>query len=134
MARPATIIPAKRRVGRKRRRPPAAPTPPAALVLVSAAYDHAGPNVTLTFDRQIDVAGIDVTAVTVNDDDVAGIELRGAGAVTLTGPAAVRIPLADVGIAQQPGTFLTATAATGIVAADDGGTWAGATGLALPYP
>ena len=33
-----------------------------------------------------------------------------------------------------PGTLLTAGAGTGIVAADDGGAWAGVAGLELPFP
>jgi hypothetical protein len=43
------------------------------------------------------------------------------------------IALAEDGSAEGP-TVLNATPATGIVADDDGGTWAGVSGVELPFP
>jgi hypothetical protein len=69
----------------------------------------------------------------VDDAPGAGWRYVGTGVASLPGPASVVIALAEDGSAEGP-TALTATAATGIVAADDGGTWAGVGGLELPYP
>ena len=64
------LIPAPPLYPRKRKpRPKAQPTPPAppvALVLVSAVYEG-GAAVTLTFDRPIDIAGLDGSSVIVDD-------------------------------------------------------------------
>jgi hypothetical protein len=48
-------------------------------------------------------------------------------------PVGLRLPLVILNGATGPGTELTATNATGIVAADDGGTWAGVSELGLPF-
>ena len=115
---------------RVRKAPP--PAPPA-LTLVSAAYTE-GASVTLTFDRPIDIAAIDVAAVTVDDGGASGFMFQGSGAATLASPAAVEVPLVDTGFTASPATTLTAGPGTGIVADDDGGTWAGVTDLPLPFP
>jgi hypothetical protein len=52
----------------------------------------------------------------------------------LTGAATVKLILQVIGGASGGRVLLTATALTGIVAAGDGGTWAGVTELELPYP
>jgi hypothetical protein len=108
-----------------------APPPPVALTLVAATYST-GAWVRLTFDRAVDIAAIDVAAITVNDDpsDEAYI---GTGVATLFTPETVQVPLVISHGASGPGTQLTATADTGIVAGDDGGTWAGVSELGLPF-
>ena len=88
----------------------------------------------LTFDRPVSVAGFDGTQVVLDDDDSTGFRFNGTGGATLFAPAVVQVALNSTGAAQQSGVHLTASAATGIVAVDDGGAWAGASGLALPYP
>ena len=45
-----------------------------------------------------------------------------------------RMSLVEVGPYAGFGHRLTASAATGIVAVDDGGTWAGIVDQSLPYP
>lgn len=115
---------------RIRRTPPLAP--PAALTLVAATYSS-GAWVRLTFDRNISIASIHVANITVNDDpsDEAYV---GSGTATLFAANTVQVPLAVAHSSSGPGVELTATSATGIVAGDDGGTWAGVVNLSLPFP
>ena len=129
---PASILPAKPRVHRKRREGPTPTPPPAALTLVSASYAE-GESVTLTFDRAVDAAGLDAPQVVVHDAAGSGFVMVGAGVASVPSPQSVVIALAPTDSAEGL-TVLDATAATGIVAVDDGGTWAGATGLELPFP
>jgi hypothetical protein len=91
------------------------------------------PKVILTFDRPIDIAGIQVDQVSVA---VASVNqtFRGTGAPLVVSPTAVRVSLVSIGPQSGTGVRLTATAATGIVAVDDGGTWSGVTNLTLPFP
>jgi hypothetical protein len=121
----------RRRAGAmKARKAPPAP-PPAALTLVAASYST-GAWVRLTFDRAVDIAGINVAAITVNDDpsDEAYV---GSGTATLFAPETVQVPLVISHGASGPGTELSATGASGIVAVDDGGTWVGVADLSLPF-
>ena len=115
-----------------RRAPRVAPPPAAPLVLVSARYEEAAA-VDLTFDRAIDVAGIDPAALLVWDGGY-GFEYQGTDAAELLSPTTVRVIL--IGIAEWTGEGVTMSVAAdnGIVAADDGGAWAGVTDLALPFP
>src|SRR5690242_18740085 len=110
------------------------PTPPAALVLVSAVYDSGIPKVTLTFDRAIDLAGFDGTAVVVDDEADTFNAYQGTGGAFPIGANGVAIFLVDPTPPTGPGTTLTVTAGNGIVAVDDGGTWAGVVSLTLPFP
>src|SRR5687767_5650602 len=132
MTNPPTITPAPRRVHRKRRA--AAKAPAAALTLLEAAFDEVAQTLRLTFDRAIDVAGLAAGQLVVSDGSMTGTQYEGAGPGTLDGPAAVVIALLELGPTEDPGTLLTAGPANGIVAIDDGGTWAGATDLPLPFP
>jgi hypothetical protein len=114
------------------RRPRVSPPPtPVALTLVAASYST-GAWVRLTFDRAVDIAAIHVAAITVNDDN-SDEAYVGSGAATLFTSVTVQVPLVISHGATGPGTELTATNATGIVAADDGGTWAGVSALSLPF-
>jgi hypothetical protein len=114
-------------------KPTVSPPPPVALTLVSATYEI-GTSVELTFDRAIDIAGIDVAAFFVDDGALADFKYQGYDPPELLGPASVRVLLTGVEDGGDPGTHLTVGADSGIVAVDDGGTWAGVTELALPYP
>ena len=109
--------------------------PPAQeLILESAVFDNDTVTVTLTFDRAIDIAGIVVGGdIIVNDAAVTGNLYEAYGA-TLAAPNIVSVNLQVVGEPTGALTTLTASAATGIVAVDDGGTWAGTTNTELPFP
>ena len=132
MPTPETYNPAKRRVRRKPKQV-ASSSAPVALNLVAATYEEVV-SVSLTFDRPIDIAGLVGGQITVDDGAVAGILYAGTGVATLTGPQTVRIELIEIGLSSGPGTRLTASAASGIVAVDDGGTWGGVSELELPFP
>ena len=127
--------PFRNRRGRPLRRPPAAapPVPPVALVLVSAIYD-AGAAVTLTFDRAIDIAGLDGSVIIVEDGVHSQFRYAGTWGATLLSPVTVQIELAGVEEFVGPDIRLDAGITNGIVAVDDGGTWAGASDLELPFP
>jgi hypothetical protein len=120
-----------KRRGRKTR---SAPPAPPALALVSASYDHDEQTLTLQFDRAVDVAGFDGTQVTVVDGEFNTQTFDGEAGATLLDPTTVRVALAVTGSYEGAGVKMTATGASGIVAMDDGGTWAGATDLELPFP
>ena len=125
------LIPFRRR--RRRAAAAAPPAPPAALVLVAAIYD-AGAAVTLTFDRAIDIAGLDGSVIIVEDGVHAEYRYAGTVGATLLSPATVQIELAGVEEFVGPGIQLDAGAANGIVAVDDGGAWGGASDVELPFP
>jgi hypothetical protein len=127
------FTPAKRRVGRRRRQGVPSSPAPAGLTLVAATYDP-DTSVDLTFDRPIDVGAFDGAAVVVEDGEIVGAKYDGQGGATLLNPTTVRISLLEVGPPDGPPVTLSASAANGIVAADDGGAWAGVTGLVLPFP
>ena len=98
-------------------------------------YD-VGTSVRLTFDRAIDISAFNGASVVVDDQADSGNQYQGTGGAILAGPNAVDIFLVDPTPASGAGTTLTASADNGIVAAAPpvGGTWAGVTGLTLPYP
>jgi hypothetical protein len=115
------------------RLPPAgAPGPAVALTLVAATWEES-PSVTLVFDRPVDVSGLDVALVRV-DIGPLGSSYVGYQAPIVVSPTTVQILLSGVGDYPGPGVVLNAPADTGIVAADDGGTWAGVADLSLPFP
>jgi hypothetical protein len=124
-----TVTPPKFRAHRGRRLPP---PPPAALTLVAAAYDFALHWIDLTFDRAVNIAAMDVTQITIDDSD-SGNRYRGSGTPTLTAPATVRVETTFVETVSVPNTFLTAGPANGIIAANDGGRWAGVTDQVVPF-
>ena len=130
-----TFFPAKRRIGRRRYRATATQIPLAALVLVSAVLGEEDPALlTLAFDRAVDLSAFDGSQVIVNDGALVGKVYAATGPVTMLSPTTVAIVLVDVSEDYEPGVTLTASAATGIVAVDDGGAWDGVTDLALPFP
>ena len=127
---PATAF--RKRRGRERRRPAAVPLGP--LTLVAATYDAGVPYIELTFDRAVDVSGLDGSQVTVNDGVEAGGFFAADGAVTVISPTTVRVELSELSSSSTPSTTLTATADNGIVAADDGAAWAGVSAVGMPFP
>ena len=124
----------KRQAQRLPPAPPPPPPPPAALVLVSATYDVGIPSVRLTFDRAIDIGAFNGTTVVVDDAADSGNAYQGTGGAFHVGANALEIFLVDPTPATGTGTTLSTGAGNGIVAVDDGGTWAGVLGLALPFP
>ena len=127
------LQPPRRRSGSKRRRTQPTPPTPVALVLVSAIYD-AGAAVTLTFDRAIDIAGLDGSVIIVEDGVSSQFRYAGTAGATLLAPATVQIELAGVEEFVGPDVRLNVGITNGIVAIDDGGTWLGASDVELPFP
>src|SRR5688572_23804949 len=98
MSLPPAITPTKRRIRRKAGRDAASAAVALTLVSAELIFD-AGAIVRLTFDRAIDVAGLDASQVTVDDADGTAFAYVGAGAGTLDGPATVVVTLEVAGIA-----------------------------------
>ena len=119
---------------RRRKAGGAVQAPPAALTLVSATYDIETESVILSFDRAVNVTGFDPAAITVQDGEFAAGLFVGSGPATVVNPTTIKVFLEEIGGPTVPDVELTATAATGIVAVDDGGTWAGVMNLVLPFP
>src|SRR5689334_6402031 len=113
-----------------RRAPFPLASPPVALTLVSASYSGPMMVLLLSFDRAVDIAAFDGSQIVVNvpADDLL---LQGAGA-TLNDPVSVLVTMTEIGSAAGGALVMTATELSGIVAVDDGGTWAGVTDLPLP--
>jgi hypothetical protein len=103
-------------------------------MLVSATYDHTAPTLTLVFDRAVEIDGFSGSAISVEDAQENFFRYDGNGGAELLGPATVRITLIPIDDATGTGVRLSASAASGIVAVSDGGIWAGASDLGLPFP
>ncbi len=125
-------VPYRRRRGRVK--PAPVPPPGAPLMLVSGDYNENDETLTLQFDRAINIAALNGTAITVRDGSTDNTTYNGAGAVSMLDPKTIYLTLVPVGPYDVPGVTMTATGQSGIVAVNDGGTWAGATNLALPFP
>jgi len=109
------------------------PAPPQTLVLVSASYDENVPVLTLVFDRPIDAAAFVAAQVSVNDGSFDNGLYGGVGPAIIDSPTTISVNLELRSPAAPAPVTLSATAATGLRAVDDGGTWAGVSDLALPY-
>ncbi|CAN5714137.1 hypothetical protein BH09PLA1_BH09PLA1_36400 [soil metagenome] len=120
---------------RRKRVQVGAPTPPpAALTLVAASYDpDTGPTLTLVFDRAINFDNFDGDQIIVNDNESLQLRFRAAGEFTVSPANTIAIQLQELGEPQGTGDTLDASADTGLVAADDGAPWAGASDLELPF-
>ena len=117
----------------RRARKTTPPAPKQTLVLVSASYDDTIPMVFLTFDRAVDASVFVVGAVSVNDGSIAPGLYVGAGVPGIESPTVISVVLERLGDTPAGPVTLSATALTGIVAVDDGGTWAGVSDVGLPY-
>ena len=113
--------------GARKAVPPVGP-----LTLVAASYEP-GAYVELTFDRAIDIAGLEASAVVVSDGDVMGFVYAGTAESFLMGPTVLRVMLVGIEEGAEPGITMTAGAASGIVASGDGAAWAGVMDLELPF-
>jgi hypothetical protein len=121
-----------RKVAHRRPRVSSSAPPPVALVLVEATFDPDGPEVYLTFDRAIDIAGLVVAQFAIADGPD-GHSLVGAFTPLLIAPNEVQVLMQITGAASGDEVLLSAGAGNGIVAVDDGGTWAGVSDVGLPY-
>jgi hypothetical protein len=88
---------------------------------------------TLQFDRAVGVSDMDGTNIIVNDPVTKHQSYAAIGGVTAVNPTTVRIGLFEQAPVTGTQVTLDAAASSGIVAVDDGGTWAGVTDLELPY-
>ena len=101
-------------------------------MLGSASFLAEDASLQLEFDGyDIDVSAFDPSSITVNDP-ASGSLYQAASAVVLGG-IIVQVTMTPAGPSSGTRTLLNATAATGIVSADDGAEWAGATDLELPF-
>src|SRR5688572_6497780 len=120
-------------IRRRERRAASDPAPPGApLVLVSASWE-AGGAVTVTFDRGIDIAGIAAGAFVINDGEN-GFTYQGVSWLDHPTPQTVVVECHGTSEYEGPTVLLDVSGANGIVAVDDGGTWAGVNDLELPFP
>jgi hypothetical protein len=106
---------------------------PRGLTLVQAYYDS-GNFIELTFDRAIDAWSADGSQIVVDDGVNEFQRFAATGWVMMVDSVTVDMGLVAIGPPTGPHIRLTAGAQTGIVAIDDGGTWAGVTDLGLPFP
>ena len=102
-------------------------------MLVAAGYSKDDPSLTLTFDRAVALVDFDGAAITVNDDVQMSLSYEATGGAMVAGSTVI-LSLVETGGPTGPGITFSASGATGIVAAEDGGTWAGASDQALPFP
>ena len=114
-----------------KRRDSRAVVAPTALTLVAASYNEAS-WVRVSFDRAISIGAINPSQITVRDGSMDGQIFVGVSA-TLISPVMVEIALAAVEPFSDEYVALYATATTGILAVNNGGTWAGVNELVLPF-
>jgi hypothetical protein len=108
--------------------------PVQALTLVSATYDsEVGPTLRLTFDRAIDIDELDGTQIIVEDNASLNLKFNATGGAVLETPTRVALTMHEIDSSEGAGDILDATANSGIVASDDGGTWAGVSDVELPF-
>jgi hypothetical protein len=101
-------------------------TPAQPLALQSVEY-FAGESITLQFDRAIDVSHFDGSQVTIMDAGATQMTYLASNSTTQPDPTQVTLTLVAQGPYTGDTNLMDATALTGIVAVDDGGTWPGVT-------
>jgi hypothetical protein len=101
---------------------------------VAAWYDSSEPWVYLKFDRAVHVDGFDAGQVTLLDGTQNAAQYVGGGPAVLIDSLTVQVTMEFVGPYAGDAVTVSATASTGIVAADDGAAWGGVTDLVLPFP
>jgi hypothetical protein len=115
--------------------PPPPPPPPSPLMLTAAQWLGGSTELRVVFDRAVDIAGIQAASffVQVDNGDGTYTQYSGIGG-SLEDPQTVGITCSSGGTYEGSISNYSAGADNGIVAVDDGGTWAGGTDLALPFP
>jgi len=130
------IIPPKivRKKRARMKAPTAAPTPPpgAPLNLEDANYYHDTLTLVISFDRDISISGFVPSQITVSDGQYNNHVYTASGA-TMLGTSALTVTLVAGATYEADQVVMNASALTGITAVNDGGTWAGASDLGLPY-
>jgi hypothetical protein len=96
----------------------------------SFATSKAGGSLTLTFDRVVGVSGFNEASITV---DHMGLAYGVVGVAFHLGSLVV-LAMTETGPSVVFGDVLSASAASGIVAVNNGGTWPGVSNLGLPFP
>jgi len=112
----------------------AARPPGVALMLVYAYYDENVGVLRLQFDRAINSAALNGAAITLRDGSFDNTTYNGISEVSVIDPKTIDVTLVAVGSWSVDEVTLTVTNLSGIVAVNDGGTWAGVVNLALPFP
>jgi hypothetical protein len=120
-------------VPRRRKRRSLKSAAAGAPVLVAASFVAApDPQLTLTFDRDIDISDLHADGIEVFDGP-GGTRYGGDSAGGGTGGATLVLNMTPLVAVSGPQVLLTAGGDTGIVAASGGGAeWAGASDLPLP--
>jgi hypothetical protein len=115
----------------RKRKQAVAAAPAVALTLVAASVDD-GPTLTMQFNREIDVSSMDVTSVAAALGSQ-GFDYVGFESPIVLDDFTVQVLLTGTSEDDDPGDFLSVSAASGIVGVA-GGAWAGCGALELPYP
>ena len=100
--------------------------------MIDASFDPAGLRAFLVFDRAISIAGLQPSQIEVADGLTSNLYAGDPAGGSVSGTV-VTLLMDRIGSASGSAITLTASATTGIVAVNDGGTWAGASGLVLPF-
>jgi hypothetical protein len=103
------------------------------LTAASADFEDDAPSVTMQFDRAIDVSAMDVTTIRVGTV-ATGALYQGMDGPIVADARTVQVNLTVIDTYPETNVKLFASDQTGIVAADDGGTWSGTGGTGLPFP
>src|SRR3954452_25121038 len=106
-----TIIPAPPRKMRRRRQ--AARATAATLTLTAAEFGEKS-WILLTFDRGIDISGLDGSQIILDDGD-SGFRFNATGTASVKSPISVQITLVEIGPSIGSGVHLSASAASGII-------------------
>ncbi len=115
--------------------PPPPPPPPVPPVLSEASFDPETLLLTMTFDRAVNLDGLDPAQIIVDAAPLTGEAYQGSGPVEVLSPTQFTLGMSDAGSSGGMAILLLASATTGIVAVDDGGVWEGTgSGVELPYP
>jgi hypothetical protein len=123
--------PRKERLYHKRERDgSASPAPAVPPTLLEGSFDDEQPLI-LTFDRAINIDAFDGSALLINDPRTGGL-YHATDTPTLVDPTTLHVPAVGTGEGSTgTQTTLTASAHSGIVAADGGAAWTGCTDFHL---
>ena len=104
------------------------------LTLVAATFNAGDLVLTLTFDRAIDLSGIVVDQFLVFDGNLS-VEWGGTGGdLSQPTPESMAMVMIENAPYEGEGLTLTVSPTNGIVAAGDGGAFAGVSNVPLPFP
>src|SRR5262245_44583444 len=110
------------------------PATPAALTLVAATWDTEAGVLSMQFDRDISIAGINPDAIRLKDGITTMMILVPAPPLTVVGGDTFEMSVGDGEPFTDPVVLLNVAADNGIVAVNDGGLFAGCTDLPVPFP